>query len=116
MCQSQCKAGEGRNIKNFGICSGNISGEEITLIKDSSYKNGGGGKKNRIKGIGCEPDLLGDIWMDTQGNIMLKEETLVLGSSFLACSHGGFIEIVSSGEEYRGELEKGNIEIKVNVE
>ena len=31
---NQCVAGEENNIKNFGICSGSIKGETVTLVKD----------------------------------------------------------------------------------
>lgn len=106
--ECQCIAGETQNIKNFGICNGNIKGETITLVKDPTKKDGG--SKNRVTGVRCVPNILGKVWFDTNHNISLKKEgELVTGKSFLACSCGGFIEIFSAGEEYLGEQDDGEI-------
>lgn len=105
---SQCVAGEENNIKNFGICSGSIKSDTITLVKDPNVK--GGGSKNRITGKGCVPEILGKVWFDTKKDASLeKGEELVIEKSFLACKYGGFIEIYTSGEEYAGELDDGQI-------
>lgn len=104
----QCVAGEENNIKNFGICTGSIKSDEITLIKDSSRK--GGGKDNRINGKRCVPKLLGDVWFDTKNNTYLSGAgEQVTQKSFLACKYGGFIEIDTFGYEYSGENDEGEI-------
>lgn len=108
MCQHQCRAGEEENIKNFGVCSGTIEGESVTLYKDESMPNSG--RKKYVTETGCIPDILGEVWLDTQANCCVgDEEELTVGNSFLACSHGGFIEIQSSGREYDGDLDDGEI-------
>ena len=69
-----------------------------------------GGDGKYVTGTGCIPDILGEVWLDTQANCCVgDEEELVVGRSFLACSHGGFIEIQSSGSEYNGDLDDGEI-------
>jgi len=105
---TQCVAGEENNIKNFGICNGCKKGEIITLIKDPDSKEKG--KKNRITGVGCVPELLGDVWFDTKKDAKLsKAGELVVQKSFLACKYGGFIEIDTSGIEYMGSKDDGQI-------
>lgn len=105
---NQCITGEENNIKNFGICSGSIKGENVTLVKDPNVK--GGGSKNRITGKGCVPELLGKVWFDTKADAnLVKDGELVVQKSFLTCKYGGFIEIHTSGEEYTGELDDGQI-------
>ena len=108
---NQCVAGEENNIKNFGVCSGSIKGETVTLVKDPKVE--GGGSKNRITGKGCVPELLGKVWFDTKADAnLVKDGDLVVQKSFLTCKYGGFIEIHTSGEEYAGELDDGQIMCK----
>lgn len=104
----QCVAGEENNIKNFGICNGTIKSETVTLVKAPNKKDGG--KSNRITGKGCVPELLGKVWFDTNTNAYLKNVgELVTQKSFLVCKYGGFIEIDTSGNEYMGNLDAGEI-------
>ena len=57
--------------------------------------------------------MLGTVWFDTKGDANLKKDgELVIQKSFLACKYGGFIEIYTSGEEYAGELDDGQIMCK----
>lgn len=105
---TQCFAGEENNIKNFGICNGCRQGETITLIKDP--ESDAKGKKNRVTGVGCVPELLGNVWFDTKSDATMgNSEELVIQKSFLACKYGGFIEIDTSGIEYMGQKDEGEI-------
>ena len=99
--ESQCIVGETDNIKFFGICNICTEGEDICVKTEDG--------KDKIAGIKCKPDLVGDVWFDTKENALITSEKLVIGNSYLMCKHGGFITIVTSGEEYCGELDDGEI-------
>lgn len=68
----QCVVREENDIKNFGVCSGSIKGETVTLVKDPKVE--GGGSKNGITGKGCVPELLGKVWFDTKADANLKKD------------------------------------------
>ena len=99
--ESQCIVGETDNIKFFGICKNCTEGEDICVKTEDG--------KDKITRIKCKPDLVGDVWFDTKENALITSEKLVIGNSYLMCKHGGFITIVTSGEEYCGELDDGEI-------
>lgn len=102
--EAQCVVGEEENIKFFGICNNCKEGEEICVIAKNDK-----GEEEKIVGIRCEPDLLGDTWMDTKEDWFIQSEKLVSGASYLMCKHGGCIIVETSGEEYCGELDDGEI-------
>ena len=98
---AQCIVGETDNIKFFGICKNCTEGEDICVKTEDG--------EDKITGIKCEPDLLGSAWFDTKDNSLIASEKLVTGKSFLMCKNGGCITVVTSGEEYCGELDDGEI-------
>lgn len=88
-------------VKFFGICKNCTEGEEICVKTEDG--------EDKITGIKCEPDLLGSAWFDTKDNSLIATEKLVTGKSFLMCKNGECITVVTSGEEYCGELDDGEI-------
>jgi hypothetical protein len=47
--------------------------------------------------------------MDTKEDGFVQAEKLVSSMSYLMCRHGGCITVLTSGEEYCGELDDGEI-------
>lgn len=99
--ETQCVVGECENIKFFGLCQNCKEGKEICVMSQDN--------KEKIVGIKCEPDLLGSVWMNTKEDGFVQAEKLVSSMSYLMCRHGGCITVLTSGEEYCGELDDGEI-------
>lgn len=96
---------ENENIFPFGVCksesSAITSGSKVTLITyDENGKENG-----TVKGYPCLIELVSKGWVDTKEDVNLGE-SVVTTNSCLVCANSGIIEVLSSGLEYEGELDK----------
>ena len=96
---------ENKNVFPFGVCKSAspiiTNNSKITLITyDENGKENG-----TVEGHPCLIELISKEWIDTKKDVYLKEN-VVTTNSCLVCMHSGIIEVVSSGLEYEGELDK----------
>lgn len=92
------------NISYFGVCQANTppdGAEEILL--DVYVPEGEESTGEEIQGLRCCPNINGK-WRNLHMPTKIKgEEHAVTTNSYLACSCGGLISPLTSGQEYEDE-------------